>query len=253
MTNTYVINLERSTERRKSIVQQLEANEISHKIIKAVDGKSLELREELTESGTDLTPAIYACAASHRRVYQQIEEDEAPVALVLEDDALIPPTLADHTRLISGHIQDHEVALLSYYYHDNSPFILKRSTGKAISDAVSLYAPAHETKVGSGLAYMLTRSTAKSLLSNHLISHTADHWGRYIEDGELGCVRCVYPQPVFPAPFHSTLEYDLLIGSKGSSSRLRQQIDRIPVLKPLLFRLLSRRIRANKKFKIQFV
>lgn len=88
----FVINLARSTERRKCIEQQLSLLNLEYEIVEAVDGSELSYTDILRET----RPLNYAlscgevgCALSHINIYRRIAFENIPMALILEDDALI--------------------------------------------------------------------------------------------------------------------------------------------------------------------
>lgn len=88
----FVINLARSTERRKCIEQQLSLLNLEYEIVEAVDGSQLSYTDIMKET----RPLNYAlscgevgCALSHINIYKKIVSEGIPMALVLEDDALI--------------------------------------------------------------------------------------------------------------------------------------------------------------------
>ena len=88
----FVINLANSTERRASMEQQLSRLNLDYEIIEAVDGSQLSYTDIMRET----RPLTYAlscgevgCALSHINIYRRITSESIPLALVLEDDALI--------------------------------------------------------------------------------------------------------------------------------------------------------------------
>lgn len=88
----FVINLARSTERRACIEIQLSHLNLEYEIIEAVDGSQLSYTDIMKET----RPLNYAlscgeigCALSHINIYRRIVSECIPMALILEDDALI--------------------------------------------------------------------------------------------------------------------------------------------------------------------
>lgn len=94
----YVINLERSPQRRAYITAHLRSIGIEPTLITAFDGRKLTL-QEVTADGrfcTDaslrtfnrqLSMAEIGCGLSHQSIYQRMVTDGTPHALVVEDDA----------------------------------------------------------------------------------------------------------------------------------------------------------------------
>lgn len=88
----FVINLARSPERRASMEQQLSRLNLEYEIVEAVDGSQLSYTDIMKET----RPLNYAlscgevgCALSHINIYRRIASEGIPMALILEDDALI--------------------------------------------------------------------------------------------------------------------------------------------------------------------
>lgn len=95
----FIINLERSTQRRLAMAEQLEALRLSYEFINGIDGDSLNvgdlpayapLRRRLF-FGRDLSRAEMGCLLSHRAVYQRMVDSDIDRAVVLEDDAILQP------------------------------------------------------------------------------------------------------------------------------------------------------------------
>lgn len=88
----FVINLARSTERRASMEKQLSQLNLDYEFIEAIDGSQLSYSDIITET----KPLNYAlscgevgCALSHIKIYKKIKMENIPLALILEDDALV--------------------------------------------------------------------------------------------------------------------------------------------------------------------
>lgn len=99
----FVINLERSSDRRASIAAQLEEIDIDFEIFPASDGARL-LQSELTpydekfvigQIARPLSRSEVGCYLSHTRLWKKIVEEEIPWAVVLEDDVDIHANLTD--------------------------------------------------------------------------------------------------------------------------------------------------------------
>ncbi|MBD8129236.1 glycosyltransferase family 25 protein [Pantoea agglomerans] len=94
----FVINLARSTERRASMEQQLSLLNLDYEIVEAVDGSQLSYTDIMRET----KPLNYAlscgevgCALSHINIYRRMAAESTPLALILEDDALIDSDTVD--------------------------------------------------------------------------------------------------------------------------------------------------------------
>lgn len=99
----WVLNLERSKDRRLFMENQLKGLNLEFEIIKAVDGqaltedglKSYSERATIRCVGTALRPGAIACALSHARMWHRIIEENLNEVLILENDALFGESLID--------------------------------------------------------------------------------------------------------------------------------------------------------------
>ncbi|EKF43335.1 MAG: glycosyltransferase family 25 protein [Pigmentiphaga sp.] len=91
----YIINLDRSPGRMAFMRQQCEALSLDFERIPAVDGDTIDA-ETLARHG--LSVGATACFMSHRLTWERLLSSEAERALILEDDAVLQPSLADLVR-----------------------------------------------------------------------------------------------------------------------------------------------------------
>lgn len=98
---TYIINLDRASDRMAHMARQCEAREIPYVRVPAVDGKkvgSKALEKNVTRAcGAFCTPFAVGCALSHMKVWKAVLKQGQERALVLEDDAVLVPDFV--TRL----------------------------------------------------------------------------------------------------------------------------------------------------------
>ncbi|MEW6483373.1 MAG: glycosyltransferase family 25 protein [Pseudomonadota bacterium] len=89
----FIINLEKDSERRLSILQQCKDLNIEAEIIPAVDGRTLSHNEleKITHPSyvAGLTPSEIGCSLSHLKIYKKMANENIEKALILEDDALL--------------------------------------------------------------------------------------------------------------------------------------------------------------------
>ena len=96
MIKIYVINLERSIDRRENVLSQFDAIGIRSEFFTAIDGKAHDhelfknFDEELRikTKGKSLTRGQLGCFASHYLAWERCVQDRKPV-IILEDDVLI--------------------------------------------------------------------------------------------------------------------------------------------------------------------
>ncbi len=125
----FVINLARSTLRKKHMEFQLKRLKLPHRIVPAVDGLSLDntmvnafqANRDLMLYRKPFTIGEIGCALSHLAVYKKICDEHIPYALILEDDVFIEPQLADIVQsvVIAQMPKNWDVLLCAYVQRGN--------------------------------------------------------------------------------------------------------------------------------------
>ena len=98
----FVINLERSRHRREYMLNYLAGHGIEARIFPAVDGANLMSRRcsakasmmtlsHIRNSAVRYLRTEIACTLSHLNIYRKIVDENIPMAMVLEDDAMFVP------------------------------------------------------------------------------------------------------------------------------------------------------------------
>ena len=242
----YVINLPSSTDRRRRTEDQLRRAGMQYEVVEAIDGKRLTVteRSELVDERRVaayprwLTPGMIGCALSHWHVYQRIAEDSDETALVLEDDAVLHPGLAELADCISRQMQPSEVVLL--YFLSFGPCHLSERQAIAVGRYRLLY-PVEARQVVASTAYLISRDAARSLVEAIIpVRASPDSWSHYYELGAFESLRCVFPRPV---SVHASVESTLGYGDHVSLRRWLKQQTAWPI--PQLRALNRRRIARN--------
>lgn len=86
----YVISLARSHERRADISKRLGVAGIQHQITDRVEGNELDLAtlpDRIVNS--DMSPSAVGCFLSHYNLWQRMIDEKIPIAVILEDDAVV--------------------------------------------------------------------------------------------------------------------------------------------------------------------
>lgn len=96
MFKTFVINLDADTERMVFMSHQLDALDIPYERFAAVRPeevrpKEYDVAKARARGGHELLPGELGCAASHKRILEEIIARNLEYALVLEDDVELPP------------------------------------------------------------------------------------------------------------------------------------------------------------------
>ena len=247
--HAYVINLARSRDRRAYITAHLDKIGADYEVVTSIDGRDLDLDDPNLISPTfrtsiNLPVGSAGAALSHLAVYRKIIEDGHDMALVLEDDIILPSDLNAVVDAVGKELVAAEVALLSV----DSQTPLKVSTEGAVPLPSSrfLALPVNVSQPLSGAAYVITREACERMVERNLPLRTvADAWGFYYREGSLDRVRCVVPIPVRKNHrFSSTMgSYSLGTSTSGRLMGILMQYP-IPVLQQVMA---YRRMRIYRK------
>ena len=96
----YVINLDKDTERMKSIDRQFKAAGIQYTRISAIEGSKVKHTNKLTEYCLQYcTDGMKGCALSHRLIWDDMVSAGYSKVAVFEDDAIISETFQDELKV----------------------------------------------------------------------------------------------------------------------------------------------------------
>lgn len=134
---TYIINLERSVDRRSYMEEQcLKLPFLDVEYINAVDGRSMSTEEKAiafdekkfkNRYSVKARPGEIGITLSHQKCYKKIVEEHVPYVLILEDDISLPVDIKEKLDMIEKLMQTSvpKVILLSgwYYYTSTTDLI----------------------------------------------------------------------------------------------------------------------------------
>ena len=173
----YIINLTTSINRKRFMQQQLDFLGLDATFVPAFDGHSISSNElplyydstwNIRYTGRNLSLGEIGCALSHIRVYQKIMEDKIPIALILEDDAWLTPSIV------------HVLNALEKKISPDTATVYGLSEGEKGSHSGILCSPYYLERcknIFCSHAYIITGKAA-AVLSQELlpIKHPADCW-----------------------------------------------------------------------------
>lgn len=199
----YVINLPRSHQRRDEMTRQLDRVGLAYEFVEAVDGRALKPSERagLVDEATVaqhprwLTPGAIGCALSHLRAYERVLADGCEdVALMLEDDVIVPPGISDLVSQIVPHMRGPDVVLLYFRSFGVCRFSSYEAVG--LRSGAQLAYPLEVRQPITTAAYLITREACRGLAGVILpVRAGADSWGHFYELGAIESLRCVIPRP----------------------------------------------------------
>ena len=209
---TYVVNLARSPDRRAYIMAQLAKTRVHYEIVDAVDGRDLDLTDtrlfDTTLVGTSaFRPGAVGCAMSHLKVYRRVLDDDLEIALVLEDDVVLPADLGALVDAIAQDMRGAEVALLNF--HSYEPTRVTKAGAVPLPSSRLLVQPVDESQVSSTGGYLITREACARMVRTVLpVRVHPDQWAVFHREGAIDRVRCVVPMPVANSvTLRTTIDY----------------------------------------------
>lgn len=160
---TFLLNLDRCTERLEHMRQVLAALNFPYERVSAICGAELSEEElarffdadrSLAANRSRMTVGEIGCALSHDLIYQRMMEEGIECALVLEDDIDISPEFPRALECVrkSLDVTRPQVFLFSYFRNQNSfessapvsTFEIVRMKSMACTDAYVITLPAAE-------------------------------------------------------------------------------------------------------------
>ncbi len=233
----YVVNLERSVNRRVHMQKELRKVSFECEFVQAVDGRDLDISDvrlfspELT-SRPNFRPGAAGCALSHLEVYRRIVAAGLDCALVMEDDIVIPRDMDRLCAEVARQMRGAEVVLLNFHSDDGVTEVLKDGL-QQLSGSRRLAEIADEAS--STGCYMITREACERLLvGQSTLVAFPDHWVMFYEKEWIDNLRCVVPMPIPNSPELRTsidfFQHDSL------KARVREYLSekKIPVLHQVL-------------------
>ncbi len=121
MFTTFVINLDKDTERMSYMDSQLKRAGILYRRKEAILGREYtpsvsEYDENIavTQSGYRMSPGELGCALSHAKVIKDIVNEKIPYSLILEDDVTIPQNFSEIVENVIKKDKNWEYVLFDY-------------------------------------------------------------------------------------------------------------------------------------------
>src|SRR5262245_1174222 len=116
----YVINLARSKDRHAHMVAELKKARMDYEFVTAVDGRYLDVNDpklvslEAMSANSQFPQNSAASVMSHIQCFERMIAAGRDTALVLEDDAILPPDINALADSVAKQLTGAEVALLSF-------------------------------------------------------------------------------------------------------------------------------------------
>lgn len=225
MSHIYVINLRRSTVRRRLMERQLRRLGLAFDFIEARDATSITANpaSEIISSvarGGALTPGELACAHSHSDACSVLAEQVGDeYGVVMEDDVILGQNLTKVISALEKRGPRDEVVLLGGLAFRPIDLI----GDQPLIGPYILARPTPLERVWGAQAYFVSRKQARTLADATLrLQCRADDWWSYVQGGVVGGVHAVFPFPVVHAELNSDVQKyatDRYVFSRQSISR----------------------------------
>lgn len=210
----YVVNLASATKRYQHIDSQLRNLGLAYELFEAVNGvalsalvmKELCSMEAVQSNPTWLTKGAIGCALSHWGICKKIVANEEEVALILEDDMILPPNFPEILAAIEKQITDNEVVLL--YFQSFKEIIFSQQRKASLAGKHELAYPMSLNNLGASGAYVMKKSVAQKFANQLIpIRAAADTWHYFHQIGIFETLRCVIPFAANSSLAESTIDY----------------------------------------------
>lgn len=204
--DTYVISLERSTDRREHMLSVMLSAGITFEFWKATDGLKLTIDEiekyicqdsarKWSSKKRPLSLGEIGCAVSHITLWKHLVATRTPIALILEDDIVIKSReIKTILNKIETRLRGPDVVLLNCDV--NSTWIFQREELTSVEVLHRANGKANLTS-----AYVITLAAAQALverIGNSKLGFPIDCWCHQSRDSFATTVhtRVVLPNPV---------------------------------------------------------
>ena len=187
---------------------------LEYEIVTATNGHSLTAEELAVRCDPDaiarepewLSLGAIGCALSHSEAQRRIVEQQLPVAVILEDDLLLPDDFGTLLAGIESVMEPDGLTLLFWLSNEIQPF--RQQTKIELSGERTLAISADPERLLSAVGYVLTSSVAARLVElNRPVRVTADSWGYFYANRAVAEIGCLIPSPITLANFPSDIRY----------------------------------------------
>jgi glycosyl transferase family 25 len=202
--------MKEDADRREIMEERLSKTGAPYEFVEAVNGRSFDLantpeynrKKRLRYFGRDMIGGEIGCLLSHRKIFEKMDKEEIPYAVVLEDDVIFEPEYKEVLEaLIDTNIPWDVVRFLG------SKKIYARGCRKIAPLTGKYWMARLPTAPGGAHGYILTLKAARTM-----IKHMQTNWvpvdtlqGRIWETGLETLV-------LHPAPLHIDEEAETTIG-----------------------------------------
>tara|TARA_B100000575_G_scaffold48059_1_gene35069 strand:- start:1989 stop:2792 length:804 start_codon:yes stop_codon:yes gene_type:complete len=129
----YVINMEKSKDRKTHMINILNNNNLNYEFIEAVNGKELDSNyvESITKNKLrNLTRGEIGCFLSHKKTYNKLLDSHEDYCLILEDDVELCDNFVNEINNCLSQLNSFDI----FYCYHYTPLQFYNSIGKDVKD-----------------------------------------------------------------------------------------------------------------------
>ena len=174
--STFIVNLIRRVDRKEDTENEFEKagiSELDYEFIEAVDGKELELTDEINTLflGNDFgsRKGVIGCALSHYNLWKQLVESNCNYYTIFEDDIKLCDGFKEKWNKAKNNLEEIDILFLGYHVLNTNKDEIHKSIDKKLNQQLNC-----QLYIGGTYGYIVTQSGAKKLLEyikNNGIKH----------------------------------------------------------------------------------
>ena len=178
--STFIVNLIRRVDRKEDTENEFEKagiSELDYEFIEAVDGKELELTDEINTLflGNDFgsRKGVIGCALSHYNLWKQLVESNCNYYTIFEDDIKLCDGFKEKWNKAKNNLEEIDILFLGYHVLNTNKDEIHKSIDKKLNQQLNC-----QLYIGGTYGYIVTQSGAKKLLEyikNNGIKHGIDY------------------------------------------------------------------------------
>jgi glycosyl transferase, family 25 len=236
----YVIAHPAFAERHEYILRHVAERSEQPPVVVGIVGKDVLSAQPDLPHNPALSAGELGCALSHLAAYRHMVEHDVGQAIILEDDAALPPGFDDLARAILAELRPGEV--ISFHSPTMEENVFSSHEARRFGKSL-LVTPVCAGAVRTALSYAIDFAAARNILrGNYPIKYVADNFRDFYAHGLVNYLRILTPAAVAVAPFESTIGYH---GEGTAMHRLAHVLNQTPGISALL-RLRRRRLRMSR-------
>jgi len=201
---SFIVNLKKDTARRQHMEEMCAQVGLNSEFIEAVDGRELPNVDDYRKKSKNvhtltgmLTPGEVGCTLSHQKIFQKMIDEKLPLALIMEDDVDIAPSINEILNYLEHVNFPFDICFLGHH-----PLKLETETFLSINNSFKLNRVKEIVRGTHG--YVISLPCAIRMLEK--TSEFEESVDFYTGDYRINNILCLYPNI-------TTIDKDLEVGA----------------------------------------